>query len=136
MEDPRGTGSWPVGARTGAGRQPRDYQPHAPGDLVPVDPLELRPVPGVLVKQFPARDRVSRWDVLEAHSRATASLAAQFEQACRHRHRKLFVLPPRSPQRNGRVERAQRTPPCSWLLPQLHQQRRAWERICNTVRPH
>ena len=29
-------------------------------------------------KQFTARDMVSRWDVIEAHTRATSSLAARF----------------------------------------------------------
>jgi putative transposase len=96
----------------------------------------LRPVPGVVLKQFTARDVISRWDVVEAHSRATASLAAQFlttllrrmpfpiralqvdgggefarefEQVCQQRGLRLFVLPPRSPKLNGAVERAQRT---------------------------
>ena len=51
---------------------------------------------------------------------------------------------PRSPKLNGRVERAQRThkeefyevTPCSWLIPQLNQQLRAWEHTYNTIRPH
>ncbi len=87
-------------------------------------------------KQFTARDMVSRWDVIEAHKCATASLAAafldtleaecpfpiraiqvdggsefagQFEQECKARQIRLFELPPRSPKLNGRVERAQRT---------------------------
>ena len=34
---------------------------------------------------------------------------AGFEQACRDRRIRLFVLPPRSPKLNGHVERAQRT---------------------------
>ena len=136
-----------------------------------MDTLELRPLPGVILKQFTARDGVSRWDVIEAHSRATASLAAQFldtlqqrmpfpiraiqvdggsefaadfEQACRERRLRLFVLPPRSPKLNGCVERAQRThteefyevTPCSWLLPELHRELQAWERTYYTVRPH
>lgn len=152
-------------------RKPKDYRVEHPGDLVQVDTLELRPLPGVILKQFTARDVVSRWDVLEAHSRATASLAAQFldtlqqrmpfpiralqvdggsefaadfEQACQQRRLCLFVLPPRSPKLNGCVERAQRThteefyevTPCSWLIPQLNQELRAWEHVYNTVRPH
>ena len=103
-----------------------------------MDTVELRPVPGVVLKQFPARDVISRWDVIQAHSRATAALAAQFpeafpqrmpfplralpveggsefaadfEQACHHRRLKRFLLPPRSPKLHGRVERAQRTHP-------------------------
>lgn len=158
-------------ARPYAVRKPRDYEPQRPGDLVQVDTLELRPVPGVIVKQFTARDVVSRWDVLEAHSRATASLAAQFldtlqqrmpfpiralqvdggsefaadfERACQRRGLRLFVLPPRSPKLNGRVERAQRTHteefyevfPCSLQIPTLNQELIRWERTYNTVRPH
>lgn len=125
--------SW---SRPYAVRKPPGYSAKQPGDLVQVDTLELRPLPGVILKQFTARDVVSRWDVLEAHSRATASLAAQFldtlqqrmpfpiravqvdggsefaaafEQACQQRGLRLFVLPPRSPKLNGCVERAQRT---------------------------
>jgi transposase InsO family protein len=117
-------------------RKPRSWCVSRPGDLVQVDTLDLRPVPGVSFKQFTARDVVSRWDVVEAHGRATASLAAQFlttlerrmpfpvravqvdggsefarefERACRERGLRLFVLPPRSPKLNGAVERAQRT---------------------------
>ncbi len=117
-------------------RKPRSWSVSQPGDLVEVDTLELRPVPGVVLKQFTARDVVSRWDVVEAHGRATASRAAQFlttlqqrmpfavravqvdggsefaaefEQACRQRGLRLLMLPPRSPKLNGAVERAQRT---------------------------
>jgi len=119
-----------------ATRKPPDYVPHRPGDLIQLDTLDLRPVPGVLLKQFTARDVISRWDVLEAHHRATAQLASQFiqtlkqrmpfplrafqvdggsefyadfEEACRAYGIRLFVLPPRSPKLNGAVERANRT---------------------------
>ena len=107
-----------------------------PGDLVQLDTLEVRPVPGIVLKHFTARDVVSRWDVVEAHTRATATTAAGFldalqawmpfpvraiqvdggsefqagfEQACQQRDILLFTLPPRSPKLNGAVERAQRT---------------------------
>ena len=43
-----------------------------------VDTLDVRPVPGGVLKHFTARDIVSRWDVLEAHTRATATTAARF----------------------------------------------------------
>jgi len=76
------------------------------------------------------------WDVVSAHSRATATTAAYFldtlesrmpfpvraiqvdggsefeaifEEECQRRDIKLFVLPPRSPKLNGGVERAHRT---------------------------
>lgn len=101
-----------------------------------MDTLDLRPLPGVVLKHFTARDVVSRWDVLEVHTRATARTAATFldaiqermlflvqaiqvdggsefqadlEAACQQRGIRLFVLPPRSPKLNGHVERAQRT---------------------------
>lgn len=117
-------------------RKPKQYAVSRPGDLVQVDTLEVRPLPGVVFKQFTARDVVSRWDVIQAHTRATAFTAAQFietllhrmpfpvralqvdggsefaadfEQACQQRGLHLFVLPPRSPKLNGSVERAQRT---------------------------
>lgn len=35
----------------------------------------MRPSPGVKFKQFTARDVVSRWDVIQAHRRATAQAA-------------------------------------------------------------
>jgi putative transposase len=117
-------------------RKPRDYPVQAPGDLVQVDTLDVRPLDGASVKHFTARDVISRWDVLEAHQRATANTAfefldtilarmpftikaiqvdggseyrAGFEQACQRLGLKLFVLPPHSPKLNGRVERAHRT---------------------------
>ena len=117
-------------------RKPREYQPESPGDLVQVDTLDIRPLPGVILKQFTARDVVSRWDVIEAHTRATATTAAgfleclkrrmpfkikaiqvdggsefhaEFEQACQLQKIRLFVLPPHSPKLNGCVERANRT---------------------------
>ena len=117
-------------------RKPKDYLPTIPGDLVQVDTLDLRPLPGVVLKQFTAQDVVSRWDVLEVRRRATAATAAQFlatlnsrlpfplraiqvdggsefmaafEEACQEAGIGLFVLPPRSPKLNGQVERAHRT---------------------------
>ncbi len=117
-------------------RKPKEYQAQEPGDIVQVDTLDVRPLPGVLLKQLTARDVVCRWDVIEAHTRATATTAtvfldtlearmpfpiqaiqvdggsefmAQFEEACQRRGIRLFILPPRSPKLNGCVERAQRT---------------------------
>jgi putative transposase len=117
-------------------RKPKQYAVSRPGDLVEVDTLDVRPVPGIVFKQFTARDVISRWDVIQAHTRATAQTAAQFldtlqhrmpfpiralqvdggsefaaefELACQQRRLHLFVLPPRSPKLNGAVERANRT---------------------------
>jgi len=119
-----------------ATRKPKEYQAKEPGDIVQLDTMDVRPLPGVIIKHFTARDVVSRWDVLEAHTRASSAAAtgfihtmlsrmpfpiraiqvdggsefmAEFEEECQRLGIKLFVLPPRSPKLNGHVERAHRT---------------------------
>jgi hypothetical protein len=57
-------------------RKPKEYQVTRPGDLIQLDILDIRPLPGIVLKHFTARDIVSRWDVIEIYSRATASTAA------------------------------------------------------------
>ena len=42
-----------------ARRKPKDYLPQAPGDLVQVDTLDVRPVPGMIYKHFTSRDTIS-----------------------------------------------------------------------------
>jgi putative transposase len=123
-------------ARPYAIRKPKGYLAREPGDIVEVDTVDLRPLPGVVLKHFTGRDLVSRWDVLGIYSRATANTASQyldelqartpfiiraiqvdggsefkagFEVACQQRGIKLFVLPPSSPKLNGCVERGNRT---------------------------
>src|SRR3989304_1676645 len=117
-------------------QKPKEYAVNTPGHLVQLDTLDLRPLPGLVLKQFTARDVVSRWDVVEVYSVATARTASaflgalkerspfpiraiqvdggsefmgEFETACQGSDLQLFVLPPRSPKLNGHVERAQRT---------------------------
>lgn len=117
-------------------RKPKDYVAAAPGDLVQLDTLDIRPVPWVTLKHFSAHDVISRYAVLELHERATAKTAslalkavlermpfavkgiqidggsefmAEFEEACQDHGLHLFVLPPRSPKLNGCVERGNRT---------------------------
>ena len=117
-------------------RKPKDWEVSKPGDLVQVDTLDIRPLPGLVLKQFTARDLISKWDVIEARSRATSHTAkkfldtldkqmpfkvkaiqvdggsefySEFERECESKGIRLFVLPPRSPKLNGCVERAQRT---------------------------
>jgi putative transposase len=117
-------------------RKPKEYVAREPGDIIQVDTMDVRPLPGVAFKHFAARDIVSRWDVVEVSSRATAASAAQFinsivarmpfgvkaiqvdggsefqsvfEQKCQEHGIQLFVLPPRSPKLNGNVERSNRT---------------------------
>ena len=124
-------------ARPYAVRKPADWRAERPGDLVELDTLDVRP-PGVThaLKQFTARDRASRWDVVELRRNALARTAAsvldalaarmpfpvraisvdngsefmaEFETACVERGIRLYVLPPRSPKLHGSVERANRT---------------------------
>ncbi|RLC62993.1 MAG: hypothetical protein DRI01_05970 [Chloroflexi bacterium] len=117
-------------------RKSKDYVVKEQGDIVEVDTLDVRPLPGVAVKHFTARDIISRWDVLEAYTRAISHTAAAFidtllprmpfpikpiqvdrgaefqdtfKRECQRRSIKLFVLPPYLPKFNGHVERTQRT---------------------------
>jgi transposase InsO family protein len=139
LREPRGRGisarkrAW---RRPHAVRKPKDWIAERPGDLVQVDTLDIRPVPGVVFKQFTARDVVSRWDTVELHTSASSRSAvaildalaarmpfgvralsvdngsefmAEFETACAARGIALLTLPPRSPKLNGGVERANRT---------------------------
>ena len=119
-----------------ATRKPRDYEARAPGDIVQIDTMDVRPEPGIVLKQFTTVDVVSRWSVPTIASNATARLASralddlitrapfvvkaiqvdggsefmgEFEDACKEKGILLFCLPPRSPKLNGRVERANRT---------------------------
>jgi putative transposase len=122
--------------RVYARRKPKEYVATRPGDIIQLDTVDIRPVPGVILKQFTAVDVVSRWSVaLLAHD-ATAASATRalkaicermpfpvraiqvdggsefmnvFEEAVRDAGIQLFLLPPRSPKLNGRVERANRT---------------------------
>jgi len=117
-------------------RKPKDYRALEPGDLVEVDTLQIRFVPGEIRYQFSARDVVCRYDVIRAYTRQTSLKAAhflhylrkkfpypiraiqidggsefkdQFEEECKAKKIPLFVLPPKSPKLNGHVERSNRT---------------------------
>ena len=124
------------GKRPYATRKPKDYVAREPGDIVQLDTMDVRPEPGVVLKQFTAVDVVSRWSVPTIASGASATLAkralgqliertpypikaiqvdggsefmADFEEDCHEKGIRLFALPPRSPKLNGAVERANRT---------------------------
>lgn len=154
-----------------ATRKPKAYAATAPGDLVQVDTMHLTPLPGVERRQFTAVDVVSRSGVLGVRSCATAGTArdflaelaarmpfpvkaiqvdggsefmAEFETACAARQIALYVLPPRSPKLNGRVERLNGTSRREFWelydgdleLPPLQAALREWEHAYNHVRPH
>lgn len=158
--------------RSYATRVPVDKrQPTEPGALVQVDTVHIRPSAGPQRRQFTAIDVVSRCAVLGVRSQATAGTAtafleelvdrmpfpvqaiqvdggsefmAEFEQSCQQRGIALYVLPPRSPKLNGRVERMNGT--CrrefwEWYdgdldLPILQKALRAFETYYNTQRLH
>jgi transposase InsO family protein len=155
-----------------ATRVPKDKrQPTEPGALIQLDTMHLRPEPGIERRQFTAIDVVSRCAVVGVRSRATAGTArdflaelvdrmpvpvqaiqvdggsefmAEFETACQERGIALYVLPPRSPKLNGRVERLNGTARREFWecydgdldLPTLQTTLRDWEDQYNTVRPH
>jgi transposase InsO family protein len=133
--------------------------------------MHLRPLPGVERRQFTAIDVVSRVAVVGVRSQATAGTAtaflddliarmpvpvqaiqvdggsefmAGFETACQAKGIALYVLPPRSPKLNGRVERLNGTTRREFWecydgdldLPSLQAALLAWEATDNTVRPH
>ena len=158
-------------ARPYAVRKPKEYQVETPGALVQIDTMHLSPLPGLERRHFTAVDVVSRSSVVGVRATARAGTArdflkdvlarlpvavkaiqvdggsecmAAFETACAHYGLALFVLPPRSPTRNGHGERANRTHRHKfWALndgelelPPLPAALRAWEHEDNHVRPH
>jgi putative transposase len=103
-----------------------------PGEMIQLDTVHVHPEPGIERRQFTAVDVVSRYGVFGVRSRATAGTAAafldelvermpvpvqaiqvdggsefmaEFELACQAKGIVVYVLPPRSPKLNGRVER-------------------------------
>ncbi len=152
-------------------RKPKGHPVERPGDLVQVYTMHLAPLPGVERRQFTAVDAVSRLGAVEVRGVATAGTAAEFlgallerlpfpvraiqvdggsefkagfEEACQRLGIALFVLPPRSPKLNGRVERLNRTFRQEFwecydgdlALPALRAEVRRWEAAYNHERPH
>ncbi len=119
-----------------ATRMPWDYRPQQPGDLIQLDTTPITLYPGCQRVHITARDVISRKDVVAAYKQGRSSSAehflrqelprmgfpiraiqidggaefkAHFERACQALGIALYVLPPRSPRLNGKVERAHRT---------------------------
>lgn len=115
-----------------AARLPKGLKADKPGGLVQLDTVFVNLAPGRDIKHFTAYDPVAKWTVGKAYNRATSQAAASFldklqadmpfpveaiqvdggsefmaafEKACAARGIRLYVLPPRSPQINGAVER-------------------------------
>jgi transposase InsO family protein len=148
-------------------------QPSQPGELLQLDTMHLRPLPNLERRQFTAVDVASRYAVVGVRSTATATATtatafladllarmpfpiqgiqvdggsefmAEFETACQQYDIPLYVLPPRSPKLNGRVERLNGTARREFWecydgeldLPTVQQALRQWEVHYNTERPH
>lgn len=113
-----------------AQRLPKGMQSDKQGVLVQIDHMTCR-VGDKTIKHFNAWDRKTKINVADVYNRATSGCAAKFleevikeypfkiesvqvdggsefmkdfEQACKEKNIKLFVLPPRSPKLNGGVE--------------------------------
>ena len=97
-----------------ATRKPKDYPVAEPGDLIQLDTLDIRPLPGVVLKHFTAQDVISRWDVVDVYSRATATTAAHF----------LDTL------------EFYKVTESSFNVAELRGELLEWERTYDTVRPH
>lgn len=117
-----------------ARRLPKGLKPTRPGEIVQIDTLFVNVRPDTAIKHFTAYDPVAKWTVGRVATSATARSAtalldklmaeapfpvrgiqvdggsefrAEFEEACQTRGLALYVLPPKRPQLNGAVERAQ-----------------------------
>ena len=117
-----------------ARRLPKGLKPTRPGQIVQIDTLFVNVRPDKAIKHFTAYDPVAKWTLARVATEASARSAtalldklcaeapfpvtgiqvdggsefkADFEQACAARGLTLFVLPPKRPQLNGAVERAQ-----------------------------
>lgn len=113
-------------------RLPKGMKAKTPGALVQIDTLTIQIAPDESVKHFTAYDPVARMTVAQVRHQATAAAAAAFldkvidrlpfpvsgvqvdggsefmagfEQACADKGLALYVLPPKTPELNGGVER-------------------------------
>lgn len=143
----------------------------APGELIQIDHMSVSVAPGFNIKHFEAVCPVTKIVIAEAYTSA-GSLSAKrflellikkipfpiksiqvdggsefmkdFESACETREIELYVIPPRTPELNGNVERANRTLRYEFYqfyqgIPELEPLKRAlrdYLRLYNHFRPH
>lgn len=116
-----------------AQRWKKDMKAKAPGEYIQIDHMSVSVIAGVQVKHFQAICPFTKFVVEEVYSTATSNNArrflelvyqqmpfsvksiqvdggsefrGEFEESCKELNIPLFVLPPRSPECNGNVERA------------------------------
>jgi len=152
-------------------RKPPHYRIDCSGDLVQVDTLHVRFRNNQIRYQFSARGAICRWDISRAYYVASSQTAAAFleylekkfpfpvrafqidggsefkktfEQTCQDQGIRLFVILPRSPKRQGYVERSNRThreefyevEDIELLLGGHNRQLEEWNKTNNYVRLH
>ncbi len=153
-----------------AKRLPSGSKAKSPGELVQVDHMEVK-LDGIIIKHFKAICPVTKLVVEQAYTRATSYIAAEFlvfmraqfpfpihsiqvdggsefmgefEKSCKAHAISLYVLPPRSPEMNGSVERGNGTvkyefyrqyegPPKLFVIQKRLQ---SYVAFYNTIRPH
>lgn len=142
-----------------------------PGEMIQVDHLVVTLAPGYQVRHFTATCPITRLTVEQAYSSASSRSArnflaymqeqfpfplssvqvdggsefmAEFEDSCKNLEIGLYVLPPRSPKFNGKVERRNGTARYEFYAlydgpPQLEKVRyfiKKFMQLYNTFRPH
>jgi putative transposase len=152
-------------------RKPEGYRVTTPGDLIQVDTLQIHLKGNDRRWQFSSRDLISRWDVSRAYRNASSFAAAlfleymerkfpfpvraiqidggsefkkHFEEACRERGIRLFIIPPRTPKLQGYVESANKTHRVEFYevediglkMEEHNKQLEEWDKVYNTIRPH
>lgn len=154
-----------------AQRWKKDMKSRMPGELVQIDHMSIAITAGFSAKHFQAICPITKIVVEQVYSRATSNVAKKFldfmrtqlpfpvrsvqvdggsefmgdfEQACKDYNIPLYVLPPKSPEYNGNVERANGSAKFEFYLFyqgannlfNLRKQLRLYVKKYNTFRPH
>ena len=142
-----------------------------PGEMIQIDHMSVFVGPGKTVKHFEATCTITKLTVAESYSNASSKTAAEFlslvkkklpfhllsiqvdggsefrkdfEESCAREQIELIVLPPKSPELNGCVERCNRTLRYEFYrfydgnldLFSIRQALSGYMNIYNTFRPH
>jgi len=154
-----------------AKRWERGMKSKIPGELVQIDHMDIKLISGMHLKHFQAICPMKKLAVKQVFNRATSNVASEFleliiaqfpfkvkslqvdggsefmgefEQACQIKNIDLYVLPPRSPEYNGNVERANGTVKYEFYyqysdrkeLAVIQKRLQEYVKIYNSERPH